>query len=186
MADKKTYALLFLLSFLLSCTSSTVPLKTEATKGTPSSRIEAAKFEEVELITTKGDSYKGKVLSLEGENIEFLPFPYWNVDRLTLNLDEIHSIKLVKKRSGIGTGLLSGFAWPFIIIGTIGGAGSRYNEDYEESLFVSTIIGGAGGLLGLVIGAIADIGTKTKYEFTRMTRQEKEHAVREIMGLRPK
>lgn len=79
MKNRKILSLIVLLSFMVSCFSSNMPVKTEVTKGIPSPRLEATKFEEVELVTTKGELHKGKVVSLEGESIEFRPFPYWNM-----------------------------------------------------------------------------------------------------------
>lgn len=162
---------------MLSYACSTVAVKTEVIKGTLPARLEATKFEEVELITAEGDIHKGKIVSLEGEGLEFRPFPYWNIELIKLNLDEIHSIKLAKKGSRAAKRFASGFGWAFMIAGTIGGATSKYDEDYQIALLGSAIVGGAGGLLGLVIS------TKTKFEFYRMSREEKERAIRKIMGL---
>jgi hypothetical protein len=183
MKYKRIYTLLFLLSFIVSCFSSSVPIKTEVTKGTLSPRLEALKFEEVELVTAEGERHRGKVVSLEGESIEFRPFPYWNVELIKLNLDDIHSIKLTKKRSGAANGFASGFGWAFIFAGTIGGAGSKYNVDYENALLASAIVGGAGGLIGLAIGAIRDFSIRKKFDFFKMSGEKKEQAIRKIMGL---
>jgi len=183
MKDKKIYSLLFVLSFMLSCTSSRVPVRTEVTKEALSSRVEATKFEEVNLVTSNGDTHKGKIVSLEGESIELRPFPYWNVELVRLHLDEIRTIKLVKKESRAAKGLASGFGWAFVIVGTIGGLSSTYNEDYEAALLGSAVLGGAGGLLGLLVGAFQDFTTKTKFEFTTMSKEEKERAIRKIMGV---
>jgi hypothetical protein len=183
MKYKKIYSLLFLLSFMMSCSSSRALIKTEVTKGTLPSRLEATKFEEVDLVTTEGELHRGKITCLEGESIEFRDFPYWNVEPIQLKLDEIHSIKLVKKGSKAGRAFASGFGWTFMIIGFVAGASSKYDVDYENGLVGSALAGGIGGLIGLAIGAIQDISTKTKFDFYKMSKEEKERAVRKIMGL---
>ena len=183
MKDKKICSLLFVLSFMLSCTSSRVPVRTEVIKEALSSRVEATKFKEVNLVTSNGDTHKGKIVSLEGESIELRPFPYWNVELVRLHLDEIRTIKLVKKESRAAKGFASGFGWAFVIFGTIGGLSSKYDEDYEAALLSSAVLVGDGRLLGLLVGAYPDIPTKTKFEFTTMSKEEKERAIRKIMGL---
>lgn len=183
MKGQKIYSLFILLSFMLSCAGSRAPVRTEDPREALSSGGEAAKFEEVVLTTSNGDIHKGKIVSLNGEAIEFRPYPYWNVELVRLHLDEIHSIKLPKKGSRAGKGFVSGFGWSFMIVGSIAGASSKYDEDYEGALLGSLVLGGAAGLIGFLVGALQDASTKTNYEFAGMSREEKERAVRKIMGL---
>ncbi|MBN2409902.1 MAG: hypothetical protein JXE07_09205, partial [Candidatus Aminicenantes bacterium] len=149
----------------------------------PSSRFEARKYEEVIITTSTGAAHKGKMISLEGDNIALLPFPYWNVDRIRLRLDEVLSIELPERGRRAGKGFFSGFGLGFIVTGMIAGASSKYDEDYEFALGVSAGAGVAVGLVGLLIGGIRDAVTKRRYDFADVSNEEKVQAVRKIMGL---
>lgn len=184
MSYPKICCVLFLSGLMLSCAGSTGPVRFEETKGVESGKVRAAKYEEVELVTLKGDRYKGKIISLEGERIEFRSFPYWNVEPISLELGEIRSIELVDKPKRAGRGFIQGFGWSFSIVGGIAAMSSKYDEDYQSALLGSAVVGAAGGLIGLLIGAVQDSAAKTRFEFAPMSDEQKERAVRKIMGLR--
>ena len=183
MKKKKVTVLFILSSFMLSCAGSNVPAKMKTTPVASPSRAEARKYEEVLVSISTGEVHKGKIVSIEGDNIVLLPFPYWNVDLVRLRLEDVLSIELPDRGRRTGKGFLYGFGLGFIITGMISGAGSRYDEDYEMALGVSAGAGVAAGLLGFLIGAIHDIATKRDYDFADMTQEEKMRAIREIMGL---
>jgi hypothetical protein len=183
MKNKKISALFLLSGFMLSCTGSSVSTKTEITPATPSFRIEARKFEEVVLITSTGNVHKGKIVTLSEESIELRPFPYWNVDLVRLQLDDVHSVELSKKGSRVGKGFISGFGWTFVLAGMIGGMSSKYDEDYEAAFLGSATLGAAAGVVGLLVGALQDAATKKHYEFAGMSKEEKKQAIRKVMGL---
>jgi hypothetical protein len=179
----KICSVFFLSGFMLNCVSSTGPITYKETAGVQSVKVGAAKFEEVELTTLKGDLYRGKIVSLVGGRIEFRPFPYWNVELISLNLGEIRSIDLVDKPKRAGKAFLQGFGWTYSIVGGIAAISSKYDEDYQMALVGSAIVGAAGGLVGLLVGAVQDSRTKTNFEFVGMSDEERERSVRMIMGL---
>jgi len=166
----------------MSC-STTGPLTT-SNSGEPSSssKITANKLPEIQLTTIAEKQYKVKLLSLEAENLTMLPFPYWNVEPVEIHLDEIHSIKVMKKDSKAGKGFGWGFAIGFLIPGTIGALTSKYDRDYQFTLAWSFYGGLAGGLLGLVIGGVSSLAEKSQYNFSKMSRVEKINSIKEIMG----
>lgn len=176
--------LLLGLAFMLSCASSMGPVNYGETREVQSGKFLAAEYKEVVLTTSKGDYYKGKIVSLEGGKVEFRPSPYWGVDLIDLDLAEIRSIELVDKPKRAAKGFLQGFGWTFTIVGGIAAATSKYDKDYEAGLSASPIVGLAGGALGFLIGAIQDATAKTKFDFGSMSETEKEGTVRKIMGLR--
>jgi hypothetical protein len=178
----KICSVLLLSGLMLGCAGTTGPVRFEETKGVQSGKIRPAKYEEVELVTSKGNLYKGKIVSLEAGRIEFRPFPYWDVDPVSLDLGEIRSIELLDKPKRAGRGFIQGFGWSFSIVGGIAAMSSKYDEDYQSALLGSAIIGAAGGLLGFVIGAVQDSAAKTKFEFAPMSDEQKERTVRKIMG----
>ena len=174
---------LFFLHFILCCTAR-APSSAGNIQIASSSEFIAKKFPELELTTTAGEIHKGKLLNLIGRDVRFSPFPYWNVETIEIHLDDIHTIKLAKKRSKMGSGFIHGFGWTFIIVGIIGAATSEYDEDFETALAVSAATGAVVGLLGLVIGGVADAASKSEYKFYNMSDSEKTKAVLKIMGFR--
>jgi len=179
-----TYSTLALfLVFTISC--ATVPASGPlGSSSLPSlGKVDAAKFPEVQIVTTSGDQHKGKVLSLEGNTVTFSPFPYWNVEPLRIGVDEIHSIERTGKDSGAGKGFLYGFGFTTLALGILGVATSKYDVDYRSFMGGAPFIGLLGGLVGLTIGGIRDLATRTKYDFSRMAKDEKIAALMAIMGL---
>jgi hypothetical protein len=153
------------------------------TAGLESPAVYAAKeFPEIKLITTAGEAHSGKLTRLEGEMVTLLPFPYWNLEAVQINVEDIHLIQMPKTGSKIGKGFLTGFGVGFIVTGVFGGALSKYNVDYQWALAGSFGAGAIGGGIGLLIGAISDAGAKDKYEFYNMSQTEKVKAIKKIMG----
>lgn len=174
---------LLLSGFMLSCAGSMGTVSYTETQGVQSVKFGAAKFEEVELTTLKGDFHRGKIVSLEGRRIEFRPFPYWNVELISLDLGEIRAIDLADMPRRAGRGFIQGFGWTYTLVGGVFALASKYDEDYRAALLGSAVVGAAGGLVGLLIGAIQDSGAQTRFEFVGMSAEEKERSVRKIMGL---
>ena len=183
MKHLKVCLLLLFLALMLSCTGSTGPVRLEGTEGVQAGRAQAVKFDEVQLITSNGDIHRGKIIGQEGGSIDFRPVPYWDVELIRLNLDEIQSIELVNRPSRAGKGFIQGFGWTFTIVGGIAGIGSKYDVDYENALLGSAIVGAAGGVIGFLVGVIRDASAKKRFDFTSMSAEEKARAVRKIMGL---
>lgn len=183
MKHLKICCVLLLSGFMLSCVSTMGTVSYKETQGVQLVKFSAAKFEEVELTTSKGDLYRGKIVSLEGRRIEFRPVPYWNVELISLDLGEIRSIDLVDKPKRAGKGFIQGFGWTYTLVGGIAAMSSKYDEDYQFALLGSAVVGAAGGLVGLLIGAVQDSTAKTRFEFAAMSDEERKRAVRKIMGL---
>ena len=177
-----SFTLLFYLNFIISCYTSEITSSDESVKIFPTSEIVAKKFPEIELKTAERKIPKAKLLRVVGKKVSLVPFPYWDVEIKNIDLNEIYSIKMLKKGNKAVNGFASGFGWTFIIIGTIGALASKYNEDFETSLYISAGAGLSGGLLGLLIGAASAIGTKTEYQFIKMSDSQKIRALKKIMG----
>ena len=177
-----SFTLLFFLNFIISCYTSEITSSDESVKIFPTSEIVAKKFPEIELKTAERKIPRAKLLRVVGKKVSLLPFPYWDVEILNIDLNEIYFIKLLKKRNNAANGFASGFGWTFMISGTLGALSSRYNKDFETALFMSVGVGLSGGLLGFLIGAASKIGTSTEYEFIKMSDSQKIRALEKIMG----
>lgn len=191
---KKFLSLFLLINFMnfLICCSNTESLSGGKIIQTPPSsgaatnaELRAQSLPEIQLSTQQGNAYKGKILSLKGETLILLPFPYWNVEPVELDLEDIHSIQLPKRGSRAAKNALIAFGSTFIISGTIFAGSSKYDEDYEEALLWSASLGGLGGMVGLVIGGLVDVFSKSGYDFYKMNKLDKMKAIKKIMGLAP-
>jgi hypothetical protein len=174
--------LTFFLNFIFSCTTTSTLTREEVVKTSSTSEIKAKKLQEIQLIT-KGEIHTGKLLSLEGGDLILLPFPYWNVEPIKIDLNEIDSIKVRKKHSRAGERVAGSFAWGFIITGILTGLSSEYDVDFEAALLYSAIIGAFSGLLGLFIGGVGDVTKILKYDFYKMSDSEKIRVINKIMGV---
>lgn len=184
--SKKTLTfiiLLIFLNFLITCTTIRTAGPNEAIETYPSIKIKATKFQEILLTTVDTRVSRGMILSLEEENLFLSPVPYWNVDPIEIDLDEIRSIKLMKNGSNVMKGFTWGFTLGFIAIGGIAltSCNLKYDEDYSDALTYSVIGGGGAGLLGLIIGGLISLGKKSSYDFFKMSKKEKIIALQEIM-----
>jgi len=182
---KKVVSLVILISFInliMSCSTTGSLTNRNIGEISSSSKITANKLPEIQLTNITQKQYKVKLLSLEAENLTMLSFPYWDADPVEIHLEEIHSIKVMKKDSKAGKGFGWGFALGFLIPGTIGGLSSEYDEDYQDALVGSIVIGLFGGLLGLIIGGVSSLGEQSQYNFSEMSESEKINSIKEIMG----
>lgn len=177
-----SFTLLFFLNFIISCYTSEITSSDENVKIFPTSEIVAKKFPEIELKTAERKIPRAKLLRVVGKKISLLPFPYWDVEIKNIDLNEIYSIKVLKKSNHAANGFANGFGWVFMIFGILGALNSKYNEDFEDSLYISAGVGLSGGLLGFLIGAASTIGTSTEYEFIKMSDSQKIRALEKIMG----
>jgi len=178
------FAAPLLASLLLSCSAARTGGKNEAFITSPAGKIEAVTLPEVEVRTGAGGVYRGKILSLEGKNLEILPFPYWNVEPVRLDLGDVLSIKMLDERGSFGSGAVHGFTIPFIVVGAFGILGSKYDIDYRLSLLAAAAVGAAGGVVGLIVDAAVKAAAEPEYDFRKMSEAEKRKTVEKIIGHR--
>jgi hypothetical protein len=183
---KKTLTFIILiifLNFLITCTTIRTTGPNEKIETYPSIKIKATKFQEVKLTTADHKVRTGMILSLEEDNVHLSPVPYWNVDPIEIDLDEIRTIKLIEKMGAWGKGFVWGSTLGFIAAGGLAltGGNLKYDEDYEEALTLGAAGAGAGGLLGLIIGGVVSLAKKSSYDFYKMSKEEKILALQKIM-----
>ena len=184
--NKRRFALgtlIVFVLFLIDCATTETYQEQSVLNNAPSGKLMPREFQEIRLVTSAGETYQGKLTGFEGDTVILLPYPYWNVEPLKINLSEIHVIQTEKKGGGAGKGFLNGLAWTYIICGILSGVSSQYNTDYQLALAGSAALGLIGGLIGLAVGGISDAAAKTQYEFYGMSRVEKIAAIRKLMGL---
>lgn len=120
----------------------------------------------------------GKIVDLDGDQVTFLPSPYWEVESRTLAVDDISTIR-VKARGRSGRAFLYGFAGTFVALGLMAGSDAQYKDDYGASLSAAALGGLLGGIVGAIVGAIASTET---YHFQGMSAERKRSVLHTLMG----
>jgi len=178
--------LAFFIGFIISCATISTPYWLPSEDSLlHQEKFIATQFPEVNLFTSNGDLYHGKMTVLEGETVIFSPSPYWNVERLRIKIDDIETIELPAKKTGAAKGFGYGFGVTCILIGGFGAGTSKYNETFQNYAVLTPVAGLLGGLAGMVIGAITDLATPAKIEFFRLRHDQKIKVLASLMGLSP-
>ncbi len=122
---------------------------------------------------------------LEGDTLTFSPYPYWNVEPIRVEVTDIERIELTRQKQGAGKGFAYGFSVGWLVLGALGGAGSKYNTDFQSWMELAPLGGLTIGLIGLIGGALGDLGSPTKFEIHRLPYDDKIRTLAHLMGLRP-
>lgn len=185
---RKTTACLALLLFLhgvTACTAGRVHGPREGLEQSPPGIVEAKTFPEISIEMRGGESHLGKITGLENQRVRFLPFPYWNVETLRIEIADITSIVLSKKGGKAGRAAAYGFGCGFLATGLVLAATSKYNSDYQTSLIASAASGGCTALVLMAISAINGAGEKNRYDLSPMTLQQKTGVIIRLMTRHP-
>ncbi len=175
--------LLCYFNLIIGCASTGTAVQPSSPGSEASSSIRAPQLPEVLLITKPGISERGKIMSLDGDSIHFLPFPYWHVAADTINIHEIQSLELVKMKGGAGRSAAIGFTIAFFPLGLVSAIESEYDEDYRIGLWGSILVGAATSLIGLLIGASGKKRGKSYPNFSDYPDYKKFEVIKKIMGL---
>jgi hypothetical protein len=70
--------------------------------GVPAVDVQAKDFPELKLVTTTGESFRGKLTLLQGDVVTLRPYPYWNIPDVRIPLDTIHQVELTGTKSHAG------------------------------------------------------------------------------------
>lgn len=124
----------------------------------------------------------GKLIGIDGEQVEFLPSPYWNVATRHVALGEIVTVEVRDRKRTLGRATGASFATGFVVIGVACGAGAKYNNDYQDCLAGSVVLGAAAAFVGLAVGAIVDASHPGTYHFDRMDPAEKRKTVDRLLA----
>lgn len=145
--------------------------------------LEARKFPEIELWTAGEVGARVKLIRVEGEQVVFLPFPYWNVETRRATVFEIRSLRIVGAKNRIVSGVLNGVGTATCLFGFLGLTASTYDEDYRGWLMLAPL-GGLfyGAPAGLLAGAISAAASPTRYEFSKLNEPRKYAVLRRLMG----
>lgn len=149
------------------------PMATSTTKaGRPANEVRLTRKDHAPVL--------GKLVGIEGEDVTFLPAPYWNVPTQLVPLDDILTIEVTDVRRGAGWAGALSFATGFVVTGGICGAAAEYDEDYRACLAGAAVIGGVVGLIGLGVGALR--GRTKTYHIDRMTPPKRREAVQRLVA----
>jgi hypothetical protein len=168
--------------FLISCVTTRPSRWSEESRVPTSLTIQAEKYPEVLLKEKGGISKIVKIFKLEGGKVVYLPSPYWNVQPMAIDFDQISSIELTEVKRKGGSWFLGGLLLGYYVAGISGLVTSQYNVDYEHAVANSFYAGMACGLLSMTIGGIFNPRPRTKFNFSNMSMTEKIVCLKNIMG----
>jgi hypothetical protein len=135
------------------------------------------------LLTARGEPpILGKLRGIDGDDVTFLPSPYWNVAARSMKIDDIVTIHVTDQRSRVGRAAGLSFVTGFVLTGAICGVNAKYNEDYSGCLVAAGVIGGAAALVGLAVGSLVDLDHPKTYNLDRMKPEEKRAAVQRLVA----
>lgn len=173
----------FAAAFPSACTTTMYTSDLDLTSLAAGGEYLAAVFPPVQVFTSQGAMHTGKITALGKDFIRLRPEPYWNAEPVSIPLDDVHMIKLLGVRKRAGGGFMDGAAGTFIGVGILGLATSKYDVDYGNWLVGSAVSALAGGLIGLLVGAIRDTGTQASYDLSQKSAVEKSRIILGIMGV---
>jgi hypothetical protein len=136
---------------------------------------------EVLLTPTGGPPTVGKLVGIDGDRVTFLPAPYWNVAPREIGLGEIATIEVRDRKRSLGAATGVSFVTGFVLIGAICGASADYDQDYQDCLLGSAVLGAAAGLVGLGVGAVVDASRPRTYRFDGKGLDERRKTVQRLV-----
>jgi hypothetical protein len=151
----------------------------------PSVHCTAVQFPEVSLLIKGHLQRIGKIIGLEGDSLMFRSSPYWSSKICKFNVNDIEILEFTEKKSAAAQGLAIGFAVTYVISGVLFLVTSEYDEDFKAALVATPILSLGGGLIGLVLGGIGDVFTKTSYPMWNMPHDRKIKTLCRVMGVQP-
>jgi hypothetical protein len=167
------------------CTSCAIPLGGPRASASPvvATTSGATRPANEVLLTARGEPPAlGKLAGIDGEDVTFLPSPYWNAAARSLKVDDIVTIHVTDRKSHVGRVAGLSFTTGFVLTGGICGAAAKYNNDYTDCLLGAGVLGAVAGLLGLAVGGLADLSQTKTYDFDRMKPTERREAVQRLVA----
>jgi len=151
----------------------------------PAGFVAARAFPEI-LLRLKGSQNwrSGKIVGLEKNFVLFEPAPYWNAETRRIDVSDVESIILKKKRTSPGT--IGGYVFGLstIVLGIQAGTEAKYDRDFEEALIWAPLAGALFGLIGAGIAGRMSPPSEVRYELSAMSDEERTYVIFVVMGLR--
>jgi len=152
--------------------------------------VKAKRFDELTLKTKLDITYKGKIIGLDGDSLFFLPHPYWGVNLLAIQLDDIRSIKLPDSKEYIVplvmlSGPILGYACGYLMSTT---GSLRYREDYASAIAQANQDAESGLCLGACISTSCGLlvvvtGPRKFFRLYNAPKEKKTTRILKIMGI---
>jgi hypothetical protein len=147
-------------------------------------RRPAAEFPEVQLSVKAPETLVGKIIGLDGDSLIFRLSPYWSSPVRRISVDDIDSLKLTQgKKKAASTGFVYCFGFSYIVLGSLCLINSKYDEDYRAGLMGTPLLSFGGGLIGLILGGLSDVGNQSEYDLAGMPHDKKIRTIHKIMGV---
>jgi hypothetical protein len=149
----------------------------------PENEMLAEEMPEVAITTTDHSWERVKIIRLIGRELTMLPYPYWNVDVLKIDPEQITTIKNIGKKYHTPISAISVFNVTFGIWGVLGALFSQYEGEYQDKLNGALRISAFFGIMSLFIGILKDAESHKKWELKGLsTAKRLEILMRIMMG----
>ncbi len=156
------------------------------------SRRPESDLKQLVVTTMAGRRFTGKIVGLKGDCVVFLQHPYWKVNEVYLDLDQIWEVEEAREASPIKEPLacyfgLVGGSVGFIAAGKNGLATSEYDVDYQRAMRNSILIALAAGAGSAALGLLAGMGIESLphrvHDLRTLSREERIRKLEEIAGI---
>jgi len=174
--------MVYFLLLVFGCTSMSVP-PGQTQYNLPENELLAREMPELSIVTADRLLERVKVASLLGNELSILPFPYWNVETIKINIEEITTIWLLNVKMRSGTNALATLNITFGIMGTIFAINAEYDRDYKNGLATTAILALVGGVVVGLGSGIVDASKRKKWDFTKLTQPQRLGVLLQIMGV---
>ncbi len=143
------------------------------------------KFPEVRLTDKSGTEKWVKLLSLEGNALTVLPFPYWQTEAEIITIDQIYMLKIKKHTFPALTWSLATAEIAYMLVASVAGSRAHYDGDYQAAVGLGALGGSAAGLGMLLLhGFELKEMFQPEYYFPLMTEQKRLRTIKNIMGVK--
>lgn len=147
----------------------------------PEKEILARQMPEVSIRTYEKTYEPVKIIRLSGRELTILPYPYWNVDALKIDPEQILSIKFIRKKHFTPISAISVFNIAFGICGIFGAIFSKYEGEYLDALNGALGISSIFGICSLAIGMLQYAASHKNWELKGLATAERLEILLKIM-----
>lgn len=173
--------LVYFLLLVFGCTSMSVP-PGQTQCNLPEKELLARKMPELSIATEDRLLERVKIASLLGNELSALPFPYWNVETIKINIEKITLIRLLNVKKYNIPNALTASNITFAIVGGACAITSQYKNQYQDGLAAASLLAAGVGAMALIAVILSSLIHK-KWDFTELTLSQRLGVLTRIMGV---
>jgi len=173
--------LVYFLLLVFGCTSMSVP-PGQTQYDLPEKELLAREMPELSIVTADRLLERVKVVSLLGNEVSVLPFPYWNVETIKINIEKITIIRILNVKKFNIPNALTAFNITFAVLGLPPAITANYKDTYESGLATASGVAIRVGIAALFMVFLSSL-TRKKWNFTELSPSKRLAVLMQIMGV---